>query len=89
MAIGKLLLSAEAEGDLDVGCSVRDDVNPGSYCPVQASAGAISKTAAGGEIDIIDPGGFGAGTITKSITIDGEWRPRRNPHDLGLLRESS
>src|SRR5262249_20621748 len=33
-------------------------------------AGAISKTAAGGEINCLDPGGFGALTITKSITID-------------------
>jgi len=33
--------------------------------------GAISKTAAGGEIDALDPGGFGGVTITKSITIDG------------------
>jgi hypothetical protein len=34
-------------------------------------AGAISKTAAGGEISVLDPGGFGAVTITKSITING------------------
>jgi hypothetical protein len=34
-------------------------------------AGAISKTAPGGEIDALDPGGFGALTITKAITIDG------------------
>ena len=34
-------------------------------------AGAIAKTAAGGEIDALDPGGFGPLTITKSITIDG------------------
>lgn len=33
-------------------------------------AGAISKTAPGGEIDCLDPGGFGAVTITKAITID-------------------
>src|SRR5882672_773478 len=34
-------------------------------------AGAISKTAASGEIDVLDDGGFGAVTITKSITING------------------
>ena len=34
-------------------------------------AGAISKTSTGGEIDALDPGGFGGVTITKSITIDG------------------
>ena len=51
---------------------VGDDVNPCSRtAPCKTFAGAISKTAAGGEIDVLDPGGFGALTITKSITIDG------------------
>lgn len=51
---------------------VGDDVNPCSRtAPCKTFAGAISKTATGGEISILDPGGFGAVTITKSITIDG------------------
>jgi hypothetical protein len=51
---------------------VGDDANPCSRtAPCKTFAGAISKTAAGGEINAIDPGGFGAVTITKSITIDG------------------
>lgn len=51
---------------------VGDDANPCSRtAPCKTFAGAISKTAAGGEIDVLDPGGFGAVTITKSITIDG------------------
>ncbi|HEX8450483.1 MAG TPA: right-handed parallel beta-helix repeat-containing protein [Longimicrobium sp.] len=50
---------------------VGDDVNPCSRtAPCKTFAGAISKTAAGGEIDCLDPGGFGGVTITKSITID-------------------
>lgn len=50
---------------------VGDDVNPCSRtAPCKTFAGAISKTAAAGEINCIDPGGFGAVTITKSITID-------------------
>ncbi len=49
-----------------------DDANPCSRtAPCKTFAGAISKTAAGGIINVIDPGGFGAVTITKSITIDG------------------
>ena len=49
---------------------VGDDANPCSRtAPCKTFAGAISKTAAGGEIDTLDPGGFGALTITKSITI--------------------
>ena len=51
---------------------VGDDVNPCSRtAPCKTFAGAISKTATNGEINAIDPGGFGAITITKSITIDG------------------
>ena len=51
---------------------VGDDANPCSRtAPCKTFAGAISKTAAGGEISVLDPGGFGAVTITKSITING------------------
>ena len=51
---------------------VGDDVNPCSRtAPCKTFAGAISKTAACGEIDALDPGGFGALTVTKSITLDG------------------
>ena len=52
---------------------VGDDVNPCSRtAPCKTFAGAISKTANGGFINVLDSGGFGAVTITKSITIDGE-----------------
>lgn len=51
---------------------VGDDANPCSRtAPCKTFAGAISKTAAGGEISVLDPGGFGAVTITKSMTING------------------
>jgi len=51
---------------------VGDDANPCSRtAPCKTFAGAISKTAAGGEIDALDPGGFGAVTITKAMTLDG------------------
>ena len=51
---------------------VGDDVNPCSRtAPCKTFAGAIAKSAVGGEISVLDPGGFGAVTITKSITIDG------------------
>src|SRR5438270_11789369 len=50
---------------------VGDDLNPCSRtAPCKTFAGAISKTAAGGKINCLDPGGFGAVTITKSIEID-------------------
>lgn len=50
---------------------VGDDVNPCSRtAPCKTFAGAISKTADKGEINCLDPGGFGSVTITKSITLD-------------------
>jgi hypothetical protein len=51
---------------------VGDDANPCSRtAPCKTFAGAISKTAAGGEISVLDPGGYGALNITKSITLNG------------------
>jgi hypothetical protein len=51
---------------------VGDDVNPCSRtAPCKTFAGAISKTAKDGEISVLDPGGFGTVTITKSIYING------------------
>ena len=51
---------------------VGDDVNPCSRtAPCKTFAGAISKTAVNGEISVLDPGGFGAVTITKAMRIDG------------------
>ena len=49
---------------------VGDDFNPCSRtAPCKTFAGAITKTAAGGEINCLDSGGFGAVTITKAIQI--------------------
>jgi len=49
---------------------VGDDANPCSRtAPCKTFAGAISKTATDGEINVLDPGGFGGVTITKGITI--------------------
>jgi len=61
--------SAQATGTWVSG--VGDDVNPCSRtAPCKTFAGAISKTAINGEIRCLDPGGFGALTITKSISVD-------------------
>src|SRR6187431_265311 len=51
---------------------VGDDLNPCSRtAPCKTFAGAISKTSKDGEISVLDPGGYGAVTITKSIYING------------------
>src|SRR2546430_12992213 len=63
--------SAHAQATRTWVSGVGDDANPCSrVAPCKTFAGAISKTAPSGEINCIDPGGFGAVTITKSITID-------------------
>lgn len=68
--VGSSLMSAQATRTWVSG--VGDDANPCSRtAPCKTWAGAIAKTVAGGEIDALDPGGFGALTITKPITLDG------------------
>ena len=63
--------SAQAQATRTWVSGVGDDANPCSRtAPCKTFAGAISKTAAGGEIDCLDPGGFGAVTVTKAITLD-------------------
>ena len=69
--LGLSVLPASAQATRTWVSGVGSDANPCSRtAPCITFAGAISKTAAGGEIDCLDPGGFGAVTITKSITID-------------------
>src|ERR1051325_4067484 len=52
---------------------VGDDLNPCSRtAPCKTFAGAISKTFINGEINCLDPAGYGTVTVTKSITIDCE-----------------
>jgi hypothetical protein len=64
--------AAQAQATRTWVSGVGDDVNPCSRtAPCKTFAGAISKTANNGEIDCLDPGGFGTVTITKNITIDG------------------
>src|SRR6476660_10136935 len=63
---------AQAQASRTWVSGVGDDANPCSRtAPCKTWAGAISKTAACGEIDALDPAGYGAVTITKSITLDG------------------
>jgi hypothetical protein len=71
LASAFLIAPASAQATRTWVSGVGDDANPCSRtAPCKTFAGAISKTATAGEIDCLDPGGFGAVTITKSITID-------------------
>src|ERR1051325_6055683 len=77
LLIAILLLSistiANAQATRTWVSGVGDDVNPCSRtAPCKTFAGCISKTAPGGEINALDPGGFGAVTVTKAMTFDGD-----------------
>ena len=65
-----LSAAAQAQATRTWVSGVGDDANPCSRtAPCKTFAGAISKTAAGGEINVLDPAGYGGVTITKSISI--------------------
>lgn len=73
IVLGALVLPSSAFGQATRTwvSGVGDDANPCSRtAPCKTFAGAISKTAAAGEINCMDPGAFGALTITKSIQVD-------------------
>ena len=75
VAMSPLLYSttAHAQATRTWVSGVGDDANPCSRtAPCKTFAGAISKTSANGQINVLDPGGFGAVTITKAITISAE-----------------
>lgn len=67
------VVAADAQATRTWVSGVGDDANPCSRtAPCKTFAGAMSKTAARGEISVLDPGGFGAVTINKAITINAE-----------------
>lgn len=73
LAVGFLMYAAPtyAQATRTWVSGVGDDANPCSRtAPCKTFAGAISKTALNGEINCLDPAGYGSVTITKSITID-------------------
>jgi hypothetical protein len=71
LALFALSAPAHAQATRTWVSGVGDDLNPCSRtAPCKTFAGAISKTFINGEIDCLDPGGYGAVTITKSITLD-------------------
>jgi len=65
--------AAQAQATRTWVSGVGSDANPCSRtAPCKTFAGAIAATAAGGEISVLDPGGFGSVTITKALTISGD-----------------
>ena len=72
LLIALISFAVQAQASRTFVSGVGDDVNPCTRtAPCRTFAGAISKTATGGEIDVLDSGGFGGLIIRKSLTIDG------------------
>jgi hypothetical protein len=70
LATGTIAGPASAQASRTWVSGVGDDANACSRtAPCKTFTGAIAKTAEGGEIDCLDPGGYGSVTITKSIAI--------------------
>ena len=67
-----LCCAAHAQENRTFVSAIGDDVNNcRRVTPCKTFTGAIAKTNLGGEIDVLDTGGFGATFINKSVTIDG------------------
>jgi hypothetical protein len=72
MCLCAMTSAAQAQATRTWVSGVGDDANPCSRtAPCKTFPGAYSRTAVGGEIDVLDPGGFGVVTISKALTIDG------------------
>lgn len=70
MCILSLSAGASAQATRTWVSGVGDDVNPCSRtAPCKTFAGAYPKTAAGGQINVLDPGGYGGVTIGKSLSV--------------------
>ncbi|MDP2340475.1 MAG: right-handed parallel beta-helix repeat-containing protein [Deltaproteobacteria bacterium] len=71
VALGGFASPAAAQATRTWVASEGSDLNPCSPLePCKTFAAAISKTATGGEINCLNPGGYGPVTITRSMTID-------------------
>jgi subtilase family serine protease len=56
-----------------VSASLGNDANPCTFeAPCRNFAAALALTQPGGEIDVLDPGGYGPLTITQSVSIQGD-----------------
>lgn len=77
-ALGFIILSliftsaAQAQATRTFVSGVGNDADPCSRtAPCRTFSGALIKTFINGEINALDPGGYGTLNVTKSITIDG------------------
>ena len=65
--------SAQAQSPRTFVSAAGSDSNPCSFAaPCRHFQAAVNATSAGGEVDALDPAGYGPITITQAITIEGQ-----------------
>jgi Right handed beta helix region len=68
-----LTVSAQAQSPRTFVSAAGSDSNPCSFAaPCRHFQAAVNATSAGGEVDALDPAGYGPITISQAITIEGQ-----------------
>jgi hypothetical protein len=79
---------AQAQSPRTFVSAAGNDSNPCSFtAPCRHFQAAVNVTSAGGEVDALDPAGYGPITISQAITIEGQgWSYIAPPHWSHSLR---
>jgi hypothetical protein len=73
LAVTLPVVSAQAQSPRTFVSAAGSDSNPCSFAaPCRHFQAAVNATSVGGEVDALDPAGYGPITITQAITIEGE-----------------
>ena len=73
LAVTLPAVSAQAQAPRTFVSAAGSDSNPCSFAaPCRHFQAAVNATSAGGEVDALDPAGYGPITITQAITIEGQ-----------------
>jgi hypothetical protein len=73
LAVTLPTVSAQAQSPRTFVSAAGSDSNPCSFAaPCRHFQNAVNVTSSGGEVDALDPAGYGPITITQSITIEGQ-----------------
>jgi hypothetical protein len=73
LAVTLSAVSAQAQSPRTFVSAAGNDSNPCSFAaPCRHFQAAVNATSAGGEVDALDPAGYGPITISQAITIEGQ-----------------
>jgi hypothetical protein len=73
LAVALPAASAQAQSPRTFVSAAGSDSNPCTFAaPCRHFQAAVTATTVGGEVDALDPAGYGPITITQAITIEGQ-----------------